>query len=1575
MLGEMVQGGGPFGDAVNLVAPEGQDLAAELRAAVAKLPSGRYTAIEHAVEQDVREPLDIPDSVRIGALFLAKDGRIARRLPDALYDGNIVPDYEWYAPKNEKAGARIRGMIGIRTELRALMVAEQDPMNEDHHLTGYRSMLNRAYDNFVAKHGYLNSQANRLAMQDDPDYPLLQALERDYDRGISAEVARKSEVDPRPASAAKAAIFEKRVVRPRRRIESVATANEALVVSMNERGRVDMDYMVRLSGKNEETLVDELAGMIFQNPSNNGWETKDRYLTGNVKAKLKAAEAAADKSERYAGNVMALKAVQPADIEPVDIIVQLGSTWVPPSDVDAFITHLIGPVHRHLDYQPSIGKWSATIRPGNETLCKAQWGTERKPANDLIADILTRRDIHVSDVVGRHPQYGTPLYRINESETAAANQKADEIRQAFLDWIWENKERRERLARTYNDQFNTNVAPVYDGAHLELAGSSPDILLREHQKNVIWRGIQEGSTLFDHVVGAGKTYEMIAVGIESKRMGLMNKPMYVVPNHLLLQWKDAFQALYPGCNVLVAEKEDFEKTKRQRLFSRIATGDWDAVVVAHSSFKKIPLPEDTLQEILTEQINDLTQAILQAKADKGDRITIKEMEKAKDRMEAKVKRAAETGGKDDVVTFADLGVDALFIDELHEFKNLMITTSMNRISGLGNIAGSDKAFDMFVKARHLQMKQNGRGFFGGTGTPISNTIAEEYTLQRYFQYDDMRQRGIHHFDAWASVFGQVVSGWELDATGVNYKLNTRFAKFQNVPELTAMYRSFADVITKQDLVRQAAERGERPLTPPIKGGKPRNIVVDRSPLQETFMGVLVPDLNANGEEVRLADGSVRKQYTPGSIIYRMENLPKDPSIDNPLKITNEARKAGLDFRLIDPDAPDFEGSKVNHAVGEIYRIWDEWKELRGTQLVFCDLSTPKGRRGQRIIETPTPTLEREEEEGEEGPSISMDELLAAGPFSVYEDVKQKLVTRGVPEHEIRFIHDAATDAQKAKLFADMNAGRVRILLGSTPKMGAGTNVQRRLVAEHDLDAPWRPSDLEQRMGRIDRQGNMFYEQIPGFEIEIIRYATKQTYDSRMWQTIEYKAGAIEQFRRGDTLQRVIEDVASEAANAADMKAAASGNPLILLQVQINTDLKKLEAVHANWKRSRHTLESRAVQLETADIRADEKIAALRAEIAHRNTHPTEPWQFVSNNGQTFGEKKKQEIAGVVLEASKHVIEAAQKATVGESRPHRKIGEYRGYKIAVEGYRDSISFTLDGHSLHVPDNLVYRKEDEFNIGGFFTRIDNYLDRLDGREARIEVERAQEKGEFLKVREQLAKPFSQEAQLKALREDNGNVLAELRKLQADDQYVSTWLPKSTEAPQELKEAVAKALGQGAAPPEPTEVREAIEALVKAQNDPVDGLRHLKGIAFDHMAEERAEALVPALAESLKTKLTLVEHFTRFPLSMNLPVHVQEAIDRTSGYEAEEHKLAFEACKMIMGKSMALGRNLTGPVVAVSDRCVLQEVVAGVAVIHRLPDLGFQALPPVGQILTVRYEQDGKVHARSIESQSREANAITR
>ncbi len=1414
IIGTLAFSGGMFEGALNcLPDPDHADLGQEIAARLDVLPADCFVPQEeNPLNTEVRvrnaDFIRSPyfQSLKADALCVEPQSRKIIFKTAAAFGES---DYDLLPVKNETARLRLAGMIQIRDTLRELLNEEKSDGNEGRMAT-LRQRLNSQYDAFVKKYGHLNSQTNRGLMRSDPEHSLLESLELDYDKGLSPETARRHGGEARPASAKKAAIFRQRVLRPAQVVEQAETIKDALLIALRENGRVDFSRMSRLLHRPAEDIQAELReqGQIFLNPSTEEWEIRDRYLTGNVRAKLARAKEAAQTDARFAPNVEALSAAMPPDIEAVDIGIRFGSSWVPAQVFADFVEHLHdGKGMQTINYLPTLGRWEASVSIWDASLASSVWGIPEYSAGKIIEALLMNKPIKVQKESGQHDDQGRPIMVIDQELTAAAMQKADEIKQAFLDWVWTDDERRDMLTRLYNEKFNTNVPPTYDGSHLELVGASEAVKLRPHQKNAVWRAIQEGTCLFDHVVGAGKTLACVATVMESKRMGFLFKPMIVVPNHLLYQWKDEFYKLYPDANILVADKTDFTKQNRERLFGRIATGDWDAVIVAHSSFKKIDMPRDVQEEILKEQIDAVIEAIEASKAAEGGRATIKQLEKQREKMEERYNALlAGTGEKDRAVDFADLGVDALFIDESHEFKNLAFQTTMN-VSGLGNVTGSAKALDLFIKCRYLQRKNDGRGVYFMTGTPISNTIAEVYTLQRYMQYDDLKDKDIEHFDAWASTFGQVTSGWELDATGVNYKLKSRFAKFQNVPELLSMYRTFADVVTKNDLDEQAKQAGERPLTPPIEGGKPFNDVVERSPTQATYME---------------------------SIIERMEHLPKDPRIDNPLKVTNDARKAGLDYRLIEPTADDFEGSKLNAAVERIYEIWHKTSADKGTQLVFCDLSTPKGGKAPASAQSEWQDLEsgalidvddtlvREtpeqedmaEDDGDDALAgvVNMDEVIAmsSGKFSVYDDMKQKLMAKGIPAEEIAFIHDANTDIRKAKLFSDMNTGRVRVLLGSTAKMGAGMNVQKRLVAAHHLDAPWRPSDLEQRNGRIIRQGNMFYERNPDtFTVKIFNYATKQTYDSRMWQCIEYKSAAIEQFRKGDLLQRVIDDVASEAANAAEMKAAASGNPLILMQVQLASDLRKLEALYSQHQRGQHRMRDRLKYLASTGTRLGKAEADYAEHIRLRDANTrtvTEKGKEkilveLAHEGKVLGDKDGEKMRDILVGGIKEVTRNSSAKVL--------FGTYRGFKMTIArsmglvGSQDGFRILLQGagDQQFQPDNLRYSFDDKLSLSGLFQRVDNFLGK--GLDESIERQRAtarQEIAEMETVKTALGKEFPQQDELALTRENHTAVMRELKRMQDDANYVSTWTPKTslaaeqptaTEAPQPKEGSIAAAV----------------------------------------------------------------------------------------------------------------------------------------------------------------------------------------
>ncbi len=1279
--------------------------------------------------------------LKTDSLIESTNGKIYKKIQGEL--GEDILSEVPLAHKNDVQ--RITGLIQIRDTLRTLFELEKSPENNEVDIERYRKRLNISYDNFVNKFGLLNSSKNRIVFKEDPEATLIQALEVDYDKGITKSEAIKEDVEERKASAKKASIFSKRCFYFIEPAKTAETSKEGLLISLRESGSIDFERISQLVGKSEQEVKQELLGtFVFENPYTQKYEVADKYLTGNIRKKLEQAKKAVAMNPQYQLNIEALEKAMPKDIEAADISVRFGSTWIPEKDVKQFITEVISEIAFYNDevhYIPEVGRWTVSINLLNSSANKYIFGTEEYPASRIIKSLLENTQIKVMKDTGEKDSNDKPIKILDTEATAAAMEKAEKIQDAFKKWIWSDEERRNRLAKIYNEKFNTHVPVQYDGSHVELIGASTGIQLKPHQKNVIWRAIQEGTALYDHVVGAGKTFEAVGTIMESKRLGFIKKPMITVPNHLVYQWRDEFYKLYPDANILVADKKDFLKENRERFFGKIATGNWDAVIIPHSSFKKIDMPKDFLEQFYNKEIENLELALLGIDArEKGNKVTIKQLEKRKERLREKLKKVLDDT-KSKNIDFSDLGVDALFVDEAHEFKNLGITTSLS-VSGLGSIAGSDKALDLYVKCRYLQEQNNGKGIYFLTGTPISNTIAEVYNMQRYLQTDLLEEKGIIHFDSWASTFGRISSNWELDATGVNYALKSRFATFDNVPELLSMYRTFADVVTRSDIEEQQKKNNEKSLTPPLRGGKPINIIVERSSLQEDYMN---------------------------EIIHRMENLPKNPKIDNPLKITNDARKAGLDYRLINPIAEDFENSKVNVCANKIVEIWEQSKEDKGTQLVFCDLSTPKG-----ITRDELYSKNKEEKEELEEDEINMDELLSIGSnFSVYEDLKKKLVNKGIPAREIAFIHDAKTDAKKEQLFSKVKNGDVRVLIGSTPKMGSGMNVQERLVAAHHLDAPWRPSDLEQRNGRIIRQGNELYKKDPdNFEIQIYNYATKQTYDARMWQCIEYKSAAIEQFRKGDVLQRSIEDIQSESANAAEMKAAASGNPLILLEVTYKAEVKKLEAMYNQFLKSQHNLEDRIRYLE----KADERIAIVEEKYKKactlRDKNKIEnPEMIIDGKCITTGNF---DVVTKTITKGIHEIQA-----LFTSKP--KIGVYRGFEISIQnapcdgvkGFKFVISMPNGGE--YTPKNLAYTEKDKFSLSGFFTRLDNFLTK--GLEEEFQKEKTlfeNEKKEFATTKNPKEHIFEQINDLEVAKHNHNAVLRELEYMKHNKNYVSKFVP---------------------------------------------------------------------------------------------------------------------------------------------------------------------------------------------------------
>ena len=1068
MLGRMRYTGRMYRDNEPTLESDGRSLGDALTQAVERLPQNIYQAHAHQIaEPTLEDAIPAPDFAKPNA-YCIHDGIICIREENVLRRLTELP---------AETRSRIRGLIQVREAVRSCLRSQLDGSG-DEQVVEARRQLNYAYDRFVARFGPVNLRANQRAFDGDPDLPLLLSLEH---------------YDDETKRATKATIFTERTIHHRQPIESVSSSKEALLVSLNERGRVDLDHMADLLNKPVEEFLPELKGFIFRNPQTNEWETDDQYLSGNVREKLAVADAAAVTDPRFAENVEALKSVQPADLAATEIDVRLGSAWLPPEDVRDFTNGLlnipggveVGHIHA-LGTWHINGNWEAKGATANTT----DWGTDRYTALELIEDALNLKTPTVYDL----DEDKKPV--VNAQATEAAREKQERIKERFKEWVWSDDSRRERLCRRYNDTFNHTRVRTFNGDHLTLPGASGAIQLHSHQKAGVWRILQTPNTLLAHVVGAGKTYTMVAATMELKRLGLARKPMFTVPNHMLGQFSTELLTLYPGANILVAGKEDFESQNRKKLFSRIATGNWDAVIVTHSGFERIPLARETQERFFEEQLHEL-EMIKRQHADSSNRRLVKEIERAKKRLEARLQALAAEHKKDNTLTFEELGVDRLFVDEAHYFKNLFYVTKMTRIAGLPQTS-SERAFDMYLKVRHVQSINGGGGVVFATGTPIANSMAEMFTMQRYLQPDELKKHNLHHFDSWAATFGEPVTALELTPDGAGYRLNTRFARFINVPELMQIFRQAADV--------QTAAMLNLPR-PKLEGEKP---AIRNAPATEELKE-FVQELAARAE--RLKTGRI------------------DPREDNMLKITSEGRKAALDLRLMIPSARDEPQGKVNQAVENIHQIWQAtWKE-RATQLVFCDLSTPKDK-----------------------------------GFSVYRDMAEKLQNLDVPEQEIAFIQDSDSDASKLALFRDVRAGKIRILFGSTQKMGSGTNVQERLIALHHLDAPWRPADVEQREGRILRQGNK------NSTVQIFRYVTEGSFDAYMWQTLETKAKFIAQVMSGDMIRR-LEDLDSAALTYAEVKAIASGNPLVIEKAKVDAELMRLTRLRSAHAEEQYRIRS------------------------------------------------------------------------------------------------------------------------------------------------------------------------------------------------------------------------------------------------------------------------------------------------------------------------------------------------------------------------------------------------------------------
>lgn len=1161
--------------------------------------------------------------------------------------------------------SRVKGMIAIRDCVRRL-IEYQTESAPDEMVEREQRELNRLYDSFTAKYGLLNSRANTTAFSPDSSFPILCSLEVLDENG---NLERK------------AAMFSKRTIKPYIAVSRVDTASEALAVSIGEKACVDLGFMASLMGGGSdriEQIKRDLAGVIFKDPESGddpltGWQTADEYLSGRVREKLKTARRAAERDPAYAVNVEALEKVQPKDLTAGEIGVRLGTTWIPEDVIEDFTFELLGtPWHCqrriHIRYSKVTGEWNVSEKSIDRSNIRAYntYGTGRINAYKIIEDTLNLRDVRIFDTV--QDADGHEQRVLNKKETAIAQDKQDLIKQKFQEWIWAEPSRRDRLCRIYNEKFNSIRLREYDGSHIVFAGMNPEKKLRPHQRNAVARAIYGGNALFGHVVGAGKTYEMIATAMEAKRLGLSNKSLFVVPNNIIGDFASDFLELYPSANILMATKKDFEKQNRKKFCARIATGDYDGIIIGHSQFEKIPLSTERQQAMLKKQIAEVVAGIAAAKRQEGSRFTVKQMEKSKKSLEAKLKKLNDQSRKDDVVTFEELGVDRLFIDEADMFKNLYLYTKMRNVGGISQTEAL-KASDLYMKCRYLDELTGNKGVVFATGTPVSNSMAEMYTMQRYLQYDTLESLELTHFDSWAAQFGETVTSMELKPEGKGFQQKTRFANFYNLPELMAIFKEVADI--------QTADM----LNLPVPKANYKTVVCKPSEMQKE----MVSSLAERADAVR--SGAV------------------DPSVDNMLLITNDGRKLALDQRLLNPMLPDFEGSKVNVCAGNIYRIWEDTKEQRLTQLVFCDLSTPKN----------------------------------DGTFSVYNDLRDKLIARGIPAEEIAFVHDANNEAQKKELFAKVRRGKIRVLFGSTPRMGAGTNVQDRLIALHDLDCPWRPRDLEQRSGRIIRQGN----QNP--EVQIYRYVTEGTFDSYLYQMVENKQRFISQVFTSKSPARVMQEIDDAVLSYNEIKALATGNPMIIEHANLETEVNKLKMLNASHLSQRYELEDKILKYYPQEIsRLNERISGYTADIARREGNtPAKKEDFppMQIHGTVYTEK---------AEAGKALIEACKQLT--NSDPV-SIGSYRGFEIQLfyEAFSKEYRVALKGALTHTASlgtdihGNITRLDNALN--GLETRLQEHRDRLENTTAQMEAAKAD-----------AAKPFPREQEL----QEKSKRLAELTKL---------------------------------------------------------------------------------------------------------------------------------------------------------------------------------------------------------------------
>ena len=1279
ILGEMKMVSGRFGPEATCEAFENADLGELLNEAVINI-HGEISEYEVADELDEEDNSIPADPTVRNFSYTVLDDKIYFRENSRMSPAIV----------SATAENRIKGMIAIRDSVRTLIEIQKEDY-PDEEIKRAQEKLNNLYDTFTKKYGLINSRANSSAFSNDSSFPLLSALEVLNENG---ELERKADM------------FYKRTIKPHKAVTEVDTADEALAVSMGEKACIDMEYMQQLSGKSEEELFDDLKGVIFLNPlygygnvSEQKYLMADEYLSGNVREKLITAKKSAEVyPDDYKINVEALEKVQPKDLTASEIAVRLGATWLPPEIIQQFMFEFLD-TPRYAQWNIKVhfsqftGEWNIEGKSYDRSNVKAYstYGTSRINGYKIIEETLNLKDVRIFDYI--EDEEGKKKAVLNKKETAIAQAKQELIKQGFQDWIWADPARREKLTKMYNEKFNSIRPREYDGSHIVFNGMNPEIELREHQKNAVAHILYGGNTLLAHAVGAGKTFEMVAAAMESKRLGLCNKSLFVVPNHLTEQWAAEFLQLYPAANILVATKKDFETKNRKKFCGRIATGDYDAVIIGHSQFEKIPMSIERQRAILEQQLEELTDGIADLKRNRGENFSIKQLEKSRKAVKQKLEKLNDQSRKDDVVTFEELGVDRLFIDESHYYKNLYLYTKMRNVGGIAQTE-AQKSSDLFMKCRYLDELTGGRGTVFATGTPISNSMVELYTIQRYLQYNTLVKNNLQHFDAWASTFGETVTAIELTPEGTGYRAKTRFAKFYNLPELMAMFKEVADIKTA-DM-----------LDLPVPQAHYHNVAVKPSEMQKE----MVASLAERAEKVR--GGNV------------------DSSVDNMLKITNDGRKLALDQRMLNDMLPDFEDSKINACVDNIYHIWEETADKKSAQLVFCDLSTPKN----------------------------------DGSFSVYNDLRKKLIERGIPESEVKFIHEADTDIKKKELFQKTRKGEVRVLLGSTQKMGAGTNVQDRLIALHDVDCPWRPSDLEQRSGRIIRQGNS------NPDVDIYRYVTEQTFDAYLYQLVEGKQKFASQIMTSKSPVRSAEDMDETALSYAEIKMLATGNPYIKEKMDLDIQVQKLKLLKSNFLSEKYALEDKVIKYYPQRITAlENRIEGLKQDVETAKQHPNptdDRFVGMEVKGVFYSEK---------AEAGKAIIEACKQMN---SPDPISLGKYRG--LDTELLFNSTERTYEVKLKGATSRNITLGDDAY---GNITRLDNGIEKFAESLTFAENELENTQNQFEIAKKEVQKPFAQEEDLKAKlsRLDELNILLNMDKTENE---IVGGEPDESEKPQKSR-----------------------------------------------------------------------------------------------------------------------------------------------------------------------------------------------